>query len=122
MIEEKELIQRLNLLGMSKNFVLHENTSDGSADVITINEIPSNDGIYWVAGVTTLKNGNKLESVFRVNTDTGGTLLEVFWKINSTWYDQQNKQAVKALGEAKKEIFPYDWSYAVPLKEDIYHD
>ncbi len=120
MINEQETIKRLNLLSSSRQFVMHETGTDGSADVLVKKQIPSKNGIYWIAGQTILKNGKDIDSVFRVDTDSGGTLLSVFWKIGGYWYDQQDSDVLTALGDFGKNIFPYEWRYSVPLEEDIF--
>lgn len=122
MITEKELIQRLNLLKLSRFFVLHEIGEHGEADVLRVNKIPPNNGIYWIPGDTVLKNGVTLDSVFQVDTSSGGSVLSVYWWINGRWYDQNDIDTIEALGLARSEIFPYDWKYHIPLSVDIYHD
>lgn len=122
MITEKELIQRLNLLKRSRFFVLHETGKHGESDVLRINKIPAGDGIYWISGHTTIKNGITLDSVFRVDTTSGGAVLSVYWWINGQWYDQNDADTKDALGLTLVDIFPYDWKYHIPLSVDIYHD
>ena len=114
--------KRMNMLRDSPSFVLRQTAEDGSADVLNPEAIPANDGIYWVAGTTVLKSGCELSSVFCVDTDSGGELLEVFWWINGKWYRQQDDGALAALRLSHSDVFPYDWRYHVPLAEDIYHD
>ena len=122
MIKEKDLIQRLNLLRSSNSFVFHETGNLGDAEVIRICKVPPSSGIYWIAGETLLKNGINVKSVFRVDTDSGGSLVDVYWWIEGNWYDQNDLDVFKALGTSRSEVFPYDWKYHVPLSIDIYHD
>lgn len=85
--------------------------------------VPKNDGEYWIAGQTRLGNGTDIPSVFCADTDTGGTLLGVYWRIADAWWDFQNRPAVlDALNTTEAEAFPFDWSYSVPLTEDSFHD
>lgn len=77
--------------------------------------------VYWVAGETTLHSGRKLESVFRVDTNAGGSLVSVFWKVNGQWHRHDDADTLAALEMLKGEVFPFDWSLAVPLEEDIFH-
>ena len=114
--------KRMNMLRISPSFVLRQTSADGSADVIKLDKIPANDGIYWVAGSTTLKCGKQISSVFCVDTDSGGTVESIFWWIEGRWYEQQDEAALRALGLMREDAFPYDWKYHVPLTEDIYHD
>ena len=116
-----DLIQRLNLVRSAPAFVLHEEGGDGDMSVISPSLIPSNSGVYWVAGVTSAKCRKEIESVFRVNTDDGGSLMAAMWWIGGKWYDQQDPVALSAMKLSREEMFPYDWSYLVPLEEDIYH-
>lgn len=122
MIFEKDLIQRLNLLRTSKKFVFKEIGKNGEAEVITPISIPYSSGVYWISGITILKSNKELESVFVVDTDTGGTLLAVYWWINKNWYEQSDDEVYSALNDRRDNIFPFDWRYNVKLEKDIYHD
>jgi len=122
MIKDNETIQRLNLLSSSRAFVLKEIGTDGRASVLHLSRIPKRDGTYWIFGHTTLKCGRTLESVFVVDTESGGTLSRVFWRVERNWFDQQDPEILGALALTREEVFPYDWKYAVGLEEDIFHD
>ena len=122
MIREKDLVERLNFLRMFKKRVLQELDDQGRAKVLTLDTVPKSDGIYWAGGTAVLKNGTEVESVFRVNTDTGGTLLSSYWWIGSAWYETDEAAALSAAGCTKEDAFPFDWRYNTPLSEDIYHD
>jgi hypothetical protein len=122
MIFEKDLLQRLNLLRTSKKFVFKEIGKDGEAEVITPIYIPSASGVFWISGVTILKSNKELESVFIVDTDTGGTLLAVYWWINHNWYEQNDDEVFSVINDSRDNIFPFDWRYNVKLEKDIYHD
>lgn len=84
--------------------------------------MPANDGAYWVAGETRLKSGTTLASVFQVQTSSGGALIGGFWRIGDDWFDLQDDQAFRVLASSRDQETPFDWSYAVPLSEDMYHD
>lgn len=122
MISDTDICQRLNLVRNSGSFVLKETGTQGEADVLSLNQIPKNNGIYWLGGKTVLKSGRELESVFRVDTDTGGTLVSVYWLINGGWHMHEEESALNALGLAKDDVFPFDWSYSIELEEDNFHD
>lgn len=120
-VNHDELRRRLNLVESSGSFVLREVGNDGQAEVKTIAVVPKDDGIYWVGGETTLKAGNSLRSVFRVDTGAGGSLLTVYWNINGSWYEHDSPETFAALGIERDDAFPFDWSYKVPLEDDAFH-
>ena len=122
MITDRELVQRLNLLRNSKTFVLRQTNDQGEAEVLCVSRVPKDSGLYWIAGETAFANGAKVPSIFRVDTNSGGTLAGAYWWVDGSWYDQQDKDALGALGLTKADAFPYDWTYHVLLEEDIYHD
>ncbi|WP_375748936.1 hypothetical protein [Vibrio sp. HN007] len=122
MEKDKNTIQWLNLVSSSPMFVIKVGKEHEASKVVAVALIPKNDGEYWVAGETVFKNGMKVPSVFRVDTDAGGSLMDVYWKINSDWWDYQNRPYVyDALELPESELFPFDWSYAVNLEDDNFH-
>jgi len=108
----------LNLLRSSPGFVLKDKP-DGGAQVVSPKQVPGSDGFYWVHGKTVLHSGRVLESVFHLDTDSGGELNEIFWWIEGSWYDHRDPEARGMLG-SDADIFPFDWSYSVPLEEDAH--
>lgn len=116
----KDMRQRLNLLATSKNFVFKELSDDGSATLHTP-DVVANDGVYWLSGRTILPNDLSIESVFRVNTSSGGDLLEIYWKINGEWYEHDSIQTFRALGITREKAFPFDWQFNIELENDIFH-
>ncbi|WP_146511700.1 hypothetical protein [Thalassoglobus neptunius] len=121
MITDTELRQDLQFLSGQKSWVYKEVAGQDKAEVLTPSVIAKESGVYWVAGETTLHGGRKLESVFRVDTNAGGSLVSVFWKIADQWYRHDEPDALEKLDLPKDEVFPFDWSLAVPLEEDIFH-
>ena len=115
---DSETKKWLNLLRGSPSFVLKDKP-DGGAQVVSPQKIPASDGLYWVHGKTILRSGQELESVFHLDTDSGGELYEVFWWIEGSWYDYRDPEARAILG-SDAEIFPFDWMYSVPLTEDAH--
>ena len=113
--------QWLGLLESSPNFVIRVDEKTNQGSVRSPAMVPKNDGEYWVFGNTILKTGAELPSVFRVQTNSGGTLLSAFWFISGTWYDFQDSKAYKNLGISRDDATPFDWSYSVELEDDIYH-
>jgi len=109
----------LNLLRSSPSFVLKDKP-DGGAQVVSPQRVPASDGFYWVHGETVLPSGKVLESVFHLDTNSGGELHEVYWWIDGSWYDHRNTEALALLGP-DAEISPFDWSYSVPLENDVFH-
>lgn len=121
MITDTDMRKRLNFVETSDEFVLLEDGSQGEAIVLSIQLVPKASGIYWIAGTTLLKAGREIDSVFRVDTDAGGSLVSVFWKIADRWYQHDDPDAWENLELAKNDVFPFDWSLAAPLEEDIFH-
>jgi len=116
-----DLIRILNLLGGAPGFVVRIDDRTGKFTVSNPGRVPAGDGTYLVAGQSRLKGGRVIDSVFHVNTDTGGTLLGAWWKIDGHWTDHQDPEAPQALGLTRAEVFPFDWTYAVAMSDDIYH-
>jgi hypothetical protein len=121
MVNEEELRQALQFLLTQKTWVMKDIPKQDKSEVVTLTLIPKGTGTYWIAGETRLRSGRKLESVFRVDTNGGGSLVAVFWKINGKWYRHEDSDTLAALGMEKADVFPFDWSFAVPLEEDIFH-
>ena len=115
---DPETTKWLNLLRGSPKFVLKDQP-DGGAQVLSLVEVPAFDGFYWVHGKTILNSGQELESVFHLDTDSGGELYEIYWWIGGSWFDHRNPKAHAILG-SDPDISPFDWTYSVPLAEDTY--
>lgn len=121
MILDTDMRQRLNLVRTARSFVLQEVGTNGEANVSSVKVVPKSNGVFWVPGKTILKAGRKIESVFRVDTDNGGTLASIYWWIGNAWYQHDDGDALAAIGLPKDDVFPFDWQYDVPLEEDIFH-
>lgn len=121
MITDNDMRQRLNLVRTSGSFVLQGDGSQGEANVVSMTVVPKASGVCWVGGTTIVKSGREIESVFRVDTNSGGTLMSIFWWIDGKWYKHEDADALSALGLSKDEVFPFDWRFAIPLEEDIFH-
>lgn len=121
-MRDNELQQWLNLVHSSPTFVIKIDGKTGKGYVLSPQVVPANDGEYWVAGEACLRSGRKLASVFRVQTNSGGTLLGGYWQVGDEWLDLQDGGAYAALASTREKEHPFDWSYAVPLSEDIYHN
>jgi len=121
MIADAELIKRLSFLDGQPKWVLREVDEEGRDQVLSPPVIPKATGFYWIAGETTLCNGRRLASVFCVDTDSGGELYAVSWKIEGDWYRHDDAEALRRLGLERDDAFPFDWSFAVPLEEDVFH-
>lgn len=121
MICDAELRQHLNLLRTQITFQYREEPHLGRMTCESLNEIPSSSGVYWVGGTTVASSGREIDSVFRVDTDSGGNLLSIYWWINEQWYEHDDDESLSALGLPKEEVFPFDWRFAVPLQHDTFH-
>jgi DNA-binding XRE family transcriptional regulator len=73
---------------------MQEVGDQGAAKLMTIGRVPSSSGIYWVSGACKLRGGRELESVFRVDTDSGGSLLAAYWWIEGRWFEQNSPDAL----------------------------
>lgn len=116
-------IQWLNLLHGSPGFVIRIDPRTGGSTVVQVEVVPDDDGVYWIAGTTTLPRGDRLPSVFQVDTATGGRLMGVHWKIDRAWMPSSETARIRrVLDAAEHDLFPFAWTYAVPLTRDIHHD
>jgi hypothetical protein len=121
MISDPALRQDLQFLCAQPSWAYKEVAGHGKAEVIKPTSIANQTGVYWVAGTSTLRGGRKLDSVFRVDTNAGGTLISVYWKIGSQWHFHDDLDVLPNLGLVSDEVFPFDWSFAIPLEYDIFH-
>jgi hypothetical protein len=37
------------------------------------------------------------------------------------WYRHEDADALTSLGLSIEQVFPFDWRFAIPLEEDIFH-
>lgn len=114
-----ELTKWCNLLDQSPQFILLV-TADGKAKLASPKIVTADQGEVWLAGETRLKSGIALPSVFRTNTDTGGTLIGTYWKIKDTWTDASTNGAFARLGVPRDDATPWTWRYAIEVEDDIY--
>jgi len=120
MLIDRNLVKMLNLINDQPQFVARE-TKNGAFDVLRPGVLPNNDGFYWVAGITRLRSGRELESVFVIDTDSGAEQANVFWRHGGVWY--QHAEVDTLLGElhlSHGDFFPYEWKYYVKVANDIH--
>ncbi|SHK71077.1 hypothetical protein SAMN05421803_12914 [Nocardiopsis flavescens] len=116
-------IQWLNLLHGSPSFVIRIDPRTSTPTVVQVEVVPDDDGVYWIAGTTTLPRGDVLPSVFQVDTAAGGSLLGVHWKIHGRWMSSSDRtQVLAALDAGEGDMFPFNWTYVVPLARNVYLD
>ena len=120
MAVDSELAKTLNLPRTSPTFVLKQIGDDGSLEVVQLGKIPSDDAVYWLSGSSKLASGREVPSVFVVS-DGGGSLVKVYWYVDDRWFQSDDADALDALGLGRNDVFPFDWSYAVPVENDVYH-
>lgn len=121
-LQNTEMSKWLNLVHGAPNFVIWIEKPDSDPVVQQFKIVPKNKGEFWIAGNTHLNCGKVIPSVFIVDTNSGGTLINVYWLIDNNWWDFQERPAVEMiLGLDFDEIFPFDWKYKVPLEVDIFH-
>lgn len=116
-------VRWLNLLNGSPSFVIRIGPRTHAPSVVQVEIVPEDDGVYWVAGTTTLPRGDRIPSVFEIDTSAGGSLVSVHWRIGGTWMSSSDKTRVlAALSAEEGDVFPFDWSYAIQVACDVYHD
>jgi len=121
MVRERQLHQALQFLVAQDGWVMRDIPKQNKSEVLSLRLIPKSSGAYWISGNTRLRCGRDILSVFRVDTDSGGTLTTVFWKIGPNWYRHDDLDTLGALELPKEEVFPFGWSFSIPLEEDIFH-
>lgn len=118
MIENRDLIQSLNLLRTAPTFVFREH--ENRLEVVQLPRIPNDGSVYWISGESLLPVGRHIPSAFVVEHG-GGNLVAVYWWIEGKWRTPSDGDALAALGLRRDEVFPFDWRYAVPVENDAYH-
>lgn len=120
MVTDQETIRQLNLIRTQPQFVEKLN-DDGSANLLKPALIPRETGLYRVAGTTVLKAGHKLESVFVVDTDSGAEQCNVYWYHKGVYYEHRDAgELARTLGISEEDVFPYSWTYHVPIEGDVF--
>lgn len=106
----------LNLLRQSPAFAMRESATGDR--LLQPDQIPDEDGIWWVSGTLTTSGGEQFDAVFIVGTDDGGDLHQVY-----VWVDRwlPVSELPLAAGVAS-DVFPFDYATAIPLARDIFHD
>jgi hypothetical protein len=117
-IQDRKLIQALNLLRTSPTFVFRE--FDNRMEVLQLPNVPNDGSVYWIGGESLLPVGRRIPSVFVVEHG-GGNLIAVYWWIEKEWWTPSDADTLGVLGLRRDEVFPFDWRYAVPVENDIYH-
>jgi hypothetical protein len=121
MAVDQQLYSHLNTIVQSKGFTFREMDRAGRTVVKKLAIVPNVSGVHWISGWTTAANGKIIESVFKVDTDTSGSLLSAYWLIGGVWYISTDGDALVALASQRNEVFPFDWRYDVPLEVDLFH-
>ena len=111
--------KRLNVIHGSPSFCLREHP-DGSMDVLQLQEIPDDGHVYWVHAIVTFACGQKASAVFCI-TSGGREHISVKIRINDRWFNSDDPDLLEALGFSTEQAFPFDWSYSIPVVDDIYH-
>lgn len=120
MVTDQEIIQRLNLVRENPRFVLRVN-DDGSMNVLTPSIVPKKTGLYWVAGDTVLRNGQQIDSVFVIDTNSGAEQCNVYWHHEGAYYEHRESDELSTrLGLAQGDFFPYSWRYRVAIEGDVF--
>ena len=119
MVTDLQLAKTLNLPRTSPTFAYRQ-CADGSLSVLQPGLIPNDGSIYWLAGHSVLASGKEVASVFVIEHG-GGNLVGVYWFVDNAWYKSDDPDASDALGIPQEGIFPFDWKYAIPVENDIFH-
>jgi len=93
--QNTEMRKWLNLVHSAPNFVIWIEKADSTPVVQQFKIIPNNKGEFWVAGDTILKSGQKIPSVFIVDTNSGGSLMDAYWNIDDKWWNFQDRPSVE---------------------------
>jgi len=115
----QDLNQRLNLLIESPKFA-YRVYPDGATEVLSPLEIPIDDLEYWVGAKITLRNGHKIDGAF-VLRNGGGEQVRIYFRINGAWKTSDNKKVPDLLSLPREEIFPIEWTYNLPVANDMFH-
>jgi len=116
--EDPELAKRLNLLQMSPSFAMRE-LADGSCQVLQMSEIPRDESVYWVAAQSTLADGSTFDTVVII-ANGGGETIKFYMHANGHWFEPADENFALEVEKQRDEIFPFDWSYSIPVSNDTY--
>ena len=120
MVSDSATIKLLNLVRTNPSFVLKVQ-DDGSANLLSPKAIPKCTGMYWVAGTTVLPQGQRISSVFVVDSDSCAEQCCVFWYHDGDYFEhQESEELSRLLGLEVGAMFPYSWSYHVPVDGDAF--
>jgi hypothetical protein len=111
--------KRLNLVSGSPTFAM-KIRRDGSAEVLSPKVIPRDDHEYVVAATLKLRSGQVADAVFII-ADGGATHVGIYVRVQKTWLASDDPRLPERLGVPRDEIFPFDWSYRIPVANDIFH-
>ena len=116
---DTDTAKQCNMLSSSPTFAL-KFLDDGSAELAQPPIIPNDGHGYAVAGESQLPAGLSVPSVFVVEGG-GSYLVKVYWLIQGKWHEPSDAEVPGLLGHTEKGLFPFEWSYAIPVENDAYH-
>lgn len=112
-----ETARWLNLLRASPSFVLVEGRTAGHERLHQPLRVPANSGMCWVSGTVTTASEQSFDAVHVVSTDEGGQLAETYvWA--DAWFRAEELPTMLSL--AHDAVFPFRYTFAVPLEGDHY--
>lgn len=115
-----EVLQNLTLLRGAPSFALQV-----GADKIRVSSpdvVPDRSGLWMLSGRATLNNERAVDAVFLIDTDQGGAIRDYWWLVGTTWHEMSARAALlAALDLDESEVFPFDWTTAIALENDIFH-
>ncbi|MBW2410090.1 MAG: hypothetical protein JRF72_09860 [Deltaproteobacteria bacterium] len=114
-----EAEKRLNLIHGSPSFCLRVHP-DGAMEVLQLQEILDDGHEYWVHANVTFACGQRTSAVFCIRAG-GGEQLSIKIRINDRWFESDDPDFLEAAGLSRDQVFPIDWSYSIPVANDIYH-
>ena len=112
---DEETARSLNLLIGSPTFVFRH--GEVAFELVRPAMIPADGHTYSVAGESVLPDGTRVPSVFVIE-DGGGNLRTTYWRVEGDWYEPSDSE----LDAHHENRMPFDWSYAVPVANDLRHD
>jgi hypothetical protein len=111
------IARRCNFFLNAPDWVMREQA--GKTVAVRLPGVPDDGNLYWVGGTVIAKSGIQVPAVF---TTTGrGELHASFWRVGTEWFASDDPALPVALGSDRRELWPFDYRFNVPVERDTYH-
>lgn len=117
---DNELGKWLNLVHRSRRSVIADPNRIDNWVLTRPERLTEELGMCFVAGITTLANSVRIESVFLVDAGNG-ELSAVYWLSPGGWVDASDSDAAERMGLEPAVAVTFDWDLAIPLERDAFH-